>query len=72
MRTVELNVSPDLDKQLAPLIAESGKSVSQLAEEALWQMVEDREDYLDACAILDRNEPTIPSAQMRRELGLDD
>ena len=41
------------------------------AKIAIKQFLEDREEYLRAMAVLERNEPRISLDELERELGLD-
>jgi predicted DNA-binding protein len=70
--TIDVKLSPEVEGKFISMSRETGTEICELTERAIQALLDDRDDYLDACEILDRNEPTIPSAQVRRELGLDD
>lgn len=66
-----IRLEPQLDKRLNRLAKRTGRTKSYYAREAIRQFLEDREDYLDALAVLERSEPTYTLDEVRKELGLD-
>lgn len=65
-----VRLEPAIEKRLTRLAQRTGRTKSYYAREAIVQFLEDREDYLDALAVLARNEPTRSLEQVRKELGL--
>ena len=65
-----IRLDQELEDKLESLAKETGRSKSYYAREAIRQFLEDREDYLKAIAVLERNEPTISLAELERRLGL--
>ena len=66
-----VRLEPKLEAKLASLAKKTGRSKSYYARLAIKQFLEDREDYLKALAVLERNEPTISLDQLERRLGLE-
>jgi RHH-type rel operon transcriptional repressor/antitoxin RelB len=66
-----IRLEPELEKRLASLARKTGRSKSYYAREAIRQYLEDREDYLNGIAALERREPTITLEELERRLGLD-
>ncbi len=66
-----IRLDPELEAKLESLAKETGRSKSYYARVAIRQFLEDREDYLKAIAILERNERTITLEELERRLGLD-
>jgi predicted DNA-binding protein len=71
-RILTLVIDSAIDRELESLANESGRDKQKIALEALRVWLEDREDVRHAMEMLARNEETIPSAEVRRELGLED
>jgi len=69
MLAVRLDSSTE-DK-LSNLARETGRSKSYYVKQAIEGYLEEREDYLLALAVLERNEPRKSLAEMRKELGLE-
>jgi RHH-type rel operon transcriptional repressor/antitoxin RelB len=69
MFSVRLN--PDLEKRLEKLSKKTGRSKSYYAKQAIQEFLDEREDYLAAIAVLERNEPTISLENLRKKLGLE-
>jgi RHH-type rel operon transcriptional repressor/antitoxin RelB len=57
----------DTENRLAHLARETGRSKSYYVKRA----IEDREDYLLALSVLERNEPRTSLEDVRKELGLE-
>ncbi len=66
-----VRLDAETEKQLEDLARETGRSKSYYVKQALSEFLADRSDYLQALAILERNEPRTPIAQVRKELGLE-
>lgn len=59
------------ESQLDNLARETGRSKSYYVKQAIKNFLEDREDYLLALAVLERNEPTKTLDEVRKSLGLE-
>jgi len=66
-----VRLDSDTENRLAHLARETGRSKSHYVKQAIESFLEDREDYLLALSVLERNEPRISLADMRKELGLE-
>jgi predicted DNA-binding protein len=71
-RTLTLTIDDKIDRELETLAIESGHDKQDIVLEALREWLEDREDVRHAVETLARNEGTLTSTEVRRELGLDD
>lgn len=69
MLAVRLDSS--MESQLDNLARETGRSKSYYVKKAIENFLEDREDYLLALAVLERNEPTKTLDEVRKSLGLE-
>ena len=69
MPAVRLN--RDTEDRLNRLAQETGRSKSYYVKQAIENYLEEREDYLLALAVLERDEPRKPIAEVRRDLGLE-
>lgn len=67
-----VRLDKDLDMRLGNLAERTGRSKSHYVREAVRQYLEEREDYLLALAVLEREEPSIPLEELERRLGLAD
>lgn len=71
-----LKLEPELDRWISELAERAGRAKNELLREALIQALEDIEDIQDATEALERlrrgEERTYTSAEVRKELGLDD
>ena len=67
-----VRLDPTTDERLTRLANETGRSKSYYVKQAIDAFLEDREDYLLALSVLERDEPRKPIADVRRALGLDD
>jgi RHH-type rel operon transcriptional repressor/antitoxin RelB len=64
---------PDaVEKRLSSLAAETGRTKSALAREAIVEYIDDLEDLYLAESRARQNRKTIPLAEVERELGLAD
>lgn len=68
MLTVRL--TPELEARLEELAESTGRSKSYYARQAIEEFLDDRADYLLALSVLEKQEPTLSSAELRRELGI--
>lgn len=59
------------EDRLSNLARETGRSKSYYVKQAIESYLEEREDYLLALAVLEKNEPRKSLAEMRKELGLE-
>lgn len=66
-----VRLDPDIEKRLEKLAKKTGRSKSYYAKKAIQEFLDDREDYLAAIAVLERNEPTISLDDLRKKLGLE-
>ncbi len=69
MLAVRLNLATE--EKLARLARETGRSKSYYVKQAIDAFLEDREDYLLALSVLERNEPRKTLTEVRAELGLE-
>jgi RHH-type rel operon transcriptional repressor/antitoxin RelB len=71
---VKIRLPRDLADELDALARQTGRSKSYYARQAILELLEDRADYLNAMAILEREngQPNLTLDQVKRELGLDD
>lgn len=67
-----IRLEPELERKLERLAKKTGRSKSYYAREAIRAYLEDREDYLNALAVLERREPTTSLDELERRLGLAD
>jgi len=72
VRTLTLVIDSAIDRELESLAIESGQDKHKIALEALREWLEDREDVRHAMDVLARNEGTVSSSEVRRELDLED
>ncbi len=61
----------ETEDKLNRLAAETGRSKSYYVKQAIENYLEEREDYLLALAVLERDEPRKPIAEVRKDLGLE-
>ncbi|MFZ2445560.1 MAG: ribbon-helix-helix protein, CopG family [Syntrophobacteraceae bacterium] len=66
-----VRLDPETEARLAKLAAETGRTKSYYVKQAIQEYLQDREDYLIALAVLERNEPRTSLAEVRKELGLE-
>jgi RHH-type transcriptional regulator, rel operon repressor / antitoxin RelB len=66
-----IRLEPELEKRLARLAKQTGRTKSYYAKLAIEQFLEDREDYLLGIAALERLEPRVSLEDVKRELGLE-
>jgi RHH-type rel operon transcriptional repressor/antitoxin RelB len=66
-----VRLDPSTEDKLTNLAQETGRSKSYYVRQAIESFLEEREDYLLALAVLERNEPRKSLSEMRKELGLE-
>lgn len=69
MFTVRL--SSKLEARLKKLAKRTGRPKAYYAKKAIAEFLDEQEDYLIAIARLEENLPSIPLAQVVKQLGLD-
>jgi RHH-type rel operon transcriptional repressor/antitoxin RelB len=69
MLAVRLDSS--IENRLTQLAHETGRSKSYYVKQAIENFLDDREDYLLALAVLEREEPLLSLTEVRKELGLE-
>ncbi len=69
MLTVRL--SSKLEARLNKLAKRTGRPKAYYAKKAIAEFLDEQEDYLIAIARLEENLPSIPLAQVVKQLGLD-
>jgi RHH-type rel operon transcriptional repressor/antitoxin RelB len=65
-----IRLADAIEARLNALAAETGRSKTALAREAIAEYIDDLEDFYLAEARARRNRKTIPLADVERELGL--
>ncbi len=66
-----VRLDPETEDRLNRLAQETGRSKSYYVKQAIENYLEEREDYLLALAVLERDEPRKPIAEVRKDLGLE-
>ena len=66
-----VRLDPGTEEKLSNLAHETGRSKTYYVKQAIKDFLEEREDYLLALAVLERDEPRKPLSEMRKELGLE-
>ena len=66
-----VRLDPETEDKLNRLAHETGRSKSYYVKQAIANYLEEREDYLLALAVLERDEPRKPIAEVRKDLGLE-
>lgn len=69
--TITIPAGSWADRELERIASENGHSKAEIALEALAEWLEDQADYLAAKEVLERNEPTISLAEMKRKYDLE-
>ena len=67
-----IRLPDDIESRLAALAAETGRTKTSLAREAILEYIDDLEDLYLAEARARRNRKTIPLEDIERSLGLAD
>ncbi len=66
-----VRLDAETENKLNRLARETGRSKSYYVKQAIENFLEEREDYLRALAVLERNEPRKSLAEVRKDLGLE-
>jgi RHH-type rel operon transcriptional repressor/antitoxin RelB len=66
-----VRLDPSLEDKLSNLARETGRTKSFYVKQAIENFLEEREEYLLALTVLERNEPRKSLAEVRKELGLE-
>lgn len=69
---ITVRLDSEMEERLKRLAKETGRSKSYYVKQAIENYLEDREDYLLALSVLEKNEPRKSITEVRRELGLED
>jgi RHH-type rel operon transcriptional repressor/antitoxin RelB len=64
-----VRIEKELEAKLDSLAKKTGRTKSYYVREAVRLYLEDREDYLKALAVLERQESTITLDELERRLG---
>ena len=67
-----VRLEPEMEDKLTRLAKETGRSKSYYVKQAIENYLEDREDYLLALSVLERDETRKSIQEVRKELGLED
>ncbi len=68
---IAIDLAPELDEKLELLAQETGRTKSAVAEQAIKEFLEDREDDLLGVAVLERGEGRTSMGDLRKELDLE-
>jgi len=66
-----VRLDPSVEEKLTRLAEETGRSKSYYVKEAINNYLEEREEYLLALAVLEKEEPRTSISDVRKELGLE-
>lgn len=66
-----VRLESSIEDRLNRLSNETGRSKSYYVKQAIEAFLEDREDYLLALSVLEKEEPRKSIADVRKELGLE-
>lgn len=66
-----VRLESSIEDRLNRLSNETGRSKSYYVKQAIEVFLEDREDYLLALSVLEKEEPRKSIADVRKELGLE-
>lgn len=66
-----VRLESSVEDRLTRLANETGRSKSYYVKQAIEIFLEDREDYLLALSVLEKEEPRKSIADVRKELGLE-
>ena len=69
---LSVRLSPKLEARLDRLAKRTGRPKAFYAKRAIQEFLDEQEDYLIAVARLEENLPSIPLAEVVKQLGLDD
>jgi len=68
---IAVRLNPTLENRLSRLAKETGRSKTYYIKQAIENFLEEREDYLLALSVLEKDESRRPIADVRKELGLE-
>ena len=68
---LSIRLEPGIERRLNELAKRTGRTKSYYARELIESNIEDLEDRYLAEARLEKRRPSLTSAQVRKELGLD-
>jgi RHH-type rel operon transcriptional repressor/antitoxin RelB len=68
---ITVRLDPEMEERLKRLAKDTGRSKSYYVKQAIENYLEDKEDYLLALAVLEKNEPRKSITEVRKELGLE-
>jgi len=68
---ITVRLDPEMEERPKRLAEETGRSKSFYVKQAIENYLEDREDYMLALSVLEKNEPRKTITEVRRELGLE-
>ncbi len=71
-KQINIRLSEDIDKRLSALARTTHRTKSFYVRQAVFEHMENLEDYYLAISRLEENQPTIAIDDVERELGLDD
>ncbi len=66
-----VRLDSDVEDRLTHLAQETGRSKSYYVKKAIESFLEDKEDYLLALALLEKEEPRKSISDVRKEFGLE-
>jgi RHH-type rel operon transcriptional repressor/antitoxin RelB len=72
LHMISVRLPESVERRLASLAEKTGRSKSYYVRLAIEEFLEDREDYLLAVSVLEKNNPRVPLEDLVRDLGLDD
>ena len=67
---ITVRMTKELRARLDELAAATGRSRSYYVRQAIEEFLDDRDDYLVALSVLEKQEPTMSSVELRHELGI--
>jgi RHH-type rel operon transcriptional repressor/antitoxin RelB len=68
---ITVRLDPEMEERLKRLAKDTGRSKSYYVKQAIENYLKDKEDYLLALAVLEKNEPRKSITEVRKELGLE-
>ncbi len=70
--SITIVIDSRIDLELERQARATGHSKPEVIRDVLAEWLQDQDDYREAVDIASRNEPSSPSGDVRRRLGLDD
>ena len=71
MPMLTVRLPADMEKRLSRLSQRTGRPKAYYAKKAIGEFLEEQEDYLIAISRLEDNLPSVPLAEVVKQLGLD-